>query len=172
MISSTLANKLGLLRDFKPCIKTFRSANGGRNRPWTWPLGVLPKVFITIGSTTVPVSVFVSPAKNYTILLGNTFLSPARMIIDYESASVKCHKGDTIEIYEIIPMDFQNTGKERHPYTTKYAHIPMDSDSATDEDFDAKSCDTEESACMNYFAIDESADFYLLKLTIPLSVRF
>lgn len=94
------------------------------------------------------------------------------MITDYESACVKCHKGDSPEI---IPMDFQNTGKQRHLWTTKHAHIPMGPNTTTDEDSDAESKDNEESACI-ILLIDyhESADLSALEfrqliiITVPL----
>ncbi len=112
MISATLANKLGLLKYMKPCTKIFRSANGNRSKP----LGIIHNQSISLGSTTIPVNIFVSSAKNYLILLGNTFLTPTKIIIDYAESCIKCFKVDAVKI---ISMDFQNSGKESHSWCTE-----------------------------------------------------
>ena len=65
----------------KPCSKTFRSANGGRHKP----LGILYRQNVTLGNATFPTSMFVSAASNYTILLGNSFLATAQLVIDYRN---------------------------------------------------------------------------------------
>lgn len=104
----------------KPCTHSFRCANGATNIP----LGILHKQDFTFGNTTFSDDMHVSAADNYTLLLGNTFLAPARIIIDYQKLCIHCPSGAPIsstltETLDTIPIDVYNEGRERLPWTTQ-----------------------------------------------------
>ena len=79
MMTDVLAKKLLLYPHIKPCKRSFRNANGASSTP----LGIIYNVEITIGTVTMPADVFVTQASNYWMLLGNSFLAPMGVQIDF-----------------------------------------------------------------------------------------
>jgi len=67
---------------------------------------------------------FVSSASNYTILLGNSFLAPAKLTIDYLNLCIRCPSGAPIsetltETMDTIPCDIYNEDRKNLPWHTQ-----------------------------------------------------
>lgn len=112
MLSDVLAKKLLIFNKLRPTNKTFRTASGQSTRP----LGVIYDQDVNLGSTCLPVDIYITKATNFTMLLANAFLGPAGVTIDFGNKCIRCRLGP--DIWESIPMDFQSMGRERQPGTT------------------------------------------------------
>ena len=108
MMSDILAKKLLIFDKLCSTAKTFKTASGSSTRP----VGVIYDVLVNLGSTCLPVDIYISKATNYTMLLANSFLGPAGVNIDFANKCIRCRLGS--DMWESIPMDFQSMGRERN----------------------------------------------------------
>ena len=67
--------------------RRFKTANGASSKP----LGILPNILVSLGSTTLPSDLHVCQGSNYTMLLEKSFLAPAGIVIDYPKCQLVCH---------------------------------------------------------------------------------
>ena len=110
MVSEEVARKLLLWKHIRPVNRKFRTANGATSRP----LGILLNIPVTLGSVTLPVDLYVCKARNYTMLLGNSYLAPAGLVIDYPRCKIISRPKPNI--VEYIPVDYQGMAREQQPW--------------------------------------------------------
>ena len=109
MMSEILARKLQLYRLITPTHAKFYTSSGKLEKP----VGRLLDVPITVGALTLPVDVYVSPARTYSLLLGNNFLAAAEAQINFGTKELVYRKD--LDHFEAVPIDFveDNGGTER-----------------------------------------------------------
>ena len=106
-MTDVLAKKLLLYNRIRPCKKSFKTASGASSMP----MGIIYNVDVTLGSVTLPVDVFITQASNYWMLLGNSFLAPMGVQIDFTNGLLTYHTGPSTT--ESIFLDYQNTNREK-----------------------------------------------------------
>ena len=124
MMSDVLARKLHLYKHIQPTKAKFFTAAGKLERP----VGRLPDVPITVGTLTLPVDVYVSPARTYSILLGNNFLAAAEAQINFGAKELIYRKD--MEIFEAIPIEFvEDEGDNVSRMRCNFVSMQQDMDS-------------------------------------------
>ena len=100
MISEVLARKLQLYKDIVPTQAKFYTSSGKLERP----VGRLLDVPITVGDLTLPVDIYVSPARTYSLLLGNNYLAAVEAQINFGTRELIYRKD--LNTYEAIPIEY------------------------------------------------------------------
>ena len=100
MMSDVMARKLQLYRSIQPTKAKFYTSSGKLESP----VGRLTDVSISVGNLTLPVDIYVSPARTYNLLLGNNFLAAAEAEINFGS-KLLIYRRD-LDTYEAVPLQF------------------------------------------------------------------
>ena len=106
MMSDILARKLHLYKHIHPTKAKFFTSSGKLEKP----VGRLTDVPVTVGSLTLPVDVYVSPAHTYSLLLGNNFLAAAEAQINFGSKELVYRRD--VETFEAVPLDYIELGQD------------------------------------------------------------
>ena len=135
MISDIMARKLQLYKHIQPTAAKFYTSSGKLEKP----IGKLVDVPITIGDLTLPVDVYVSSARSYSLLLGNNFLAAAEAQIHFGSKELVYRKD--LEHFEAIPIEYiedtlPEAGKAQVSYTTTM--VFKEGNSSKDQDADTR----------------------------------
>ena len=112
MISELLARKLHLYKQIQPTNAKFYTSAGKLERP----VGRLLDIPITVGNLTLPIDVYVSPARTYNLLLGNNFLAAAEAQINFGTKEL-IYRQD-MQNYEAVPLEFIDIENDTKTVTT------------------------------------------------------
>ena len=106
MMSDVMARKLQLYRSIQPTKAKFYTSSGKLENP----VGRLVDVSISVGNLTLPVDIYVSPARTYNLLLGNNFLAAAEAEINF-GTKLLIYRRD-LDTYEAVPLDFTESASD------------------------------------------------------------
>ncbi len=105
-MSHAVARELKLLDRVQPTTASFTTADGTNSRP----LGVLPRLHVSVGKLTLHLDVFVTPANSYSMLLASDWLVNAEATLIYKSkrlyyrVNLNDHDYVPIEIESGVPL--------------------------------------------------------------------
>ena len=85
VISKPFLDEIGITIDEPSSIKMV-DINGGKKRS----LGKVKNLPINIKGTTIPIDVDVSESKNYSVIVGNDWLTKTKGVIDFDNYFVQC----------------------------------------------------------------------------------
>jgi len=97
----------GLVRPCKQDAKTYKTADGARHGM----LGIIDNLALTLGNSVFGTKFYVGVGNHFLILLGNSFIFPAKLIIDMENLCL--HRRINSTTMETIPLTVHDDSRRQ-----------------------------------------------------------